>query len=220
VYVERLYKGIARNFSGEWDFTVILDEASATGEGMEMDKRLHGRYYGQPFPTPFEPHRCRLVMSELKTPPSWWHKTQLFRTDIWPEGETVFYMDLDTVIISSLDKLAEREGFNMLNWGFSFYPYNSSVMIFPAGRYPFIHDDFSMERSKLYPGDQEYTHQGILSHGVEVNGIHSNEAASYKKHKLAEGMGPHSSTSILCFHGRPRPHELDKNRWAYKEWVK
>ena len=127
VYVERLYQGISRNFQGEWDFTVVHDDIGLRG------------YRGLPGSVNFVP-------STLSAPPSWWHKINYFRPGIWPKGETVVTLDLDTLIVGPLDKLAAREGFNMISWPMPrWYPVNSSVMVFPAGGYPWVYDNLLYE---------------------------------------------------------------------------
>ena len=213
-YVENLYNGIARNFSGEWDFTVICDEESqgevAERIGITDEENLD---------------RIRLVQSTLPLPPSWWHKLNLFRKDIWPHGEAVFYMDLDTIVIGSLDKLASRKGFNMLNWNGKWYPYGSGVMIFPAGAHPSIWEVWkgaSEETlNKKFPkGDQQLIAESIMEWGIFP--IHNDEAASYKRDKWHLGeMSADPKThdaSIICFHGKPRPHEINKGLFGYREW--
>lgn len=200
-YVELLQAGFRQHLSLKHDFTVITDNPSL--------------YPGM-----------RSVESTQDAPPSWWHKFQIFRDDIWPEGETVFYVDLDSVVIGSLDKLAERKGFNMIGWNGKWYPYGSGVMVFPAGRAPEL-STFDYRDSFLYDkGDQ----QRIAEYFQEqIQPIRSNEVSSYKRdgwsltgNEPGEGfehLTPRTErSSIIAFHGTPRPHQLADGHWIKKKW--
>lgn len=147
----------------------------------------------------------------------WWSKIELFRPGLF-EGR-VLYFDLDTVILSKIDALLLQE-FNFI--GLS--PFNavrrnikgyiaSGIMSWVAdGTFDFIYNRFDYELdSKKEMGDQEYINYVLQSEEVYperwqdlVDGIYSYKRhVRYRKHKL--------NPRIVCFHGSPRPSEVNIN---------
>ena len=70
----------------------------------------------------------------------WWNKMQLFREDVLPRGEYI-YFDLDVVIVDNIDCLFEHEGFGIIrdfinpdDGLLGGKEYNSSVMKFTQDR--------------------------------------------------------------------------------------
>lgn len=139
--------------------------------------------------------------------PGWWSKLELFKT-FW--GRTV-YLDLDTVIVGNIDPLLDYEGPAALgqDW-YSDKPklstfvmaWNSPInFIYPTEeekqeilRNPKKMDEFfvvaKLERAKWHVDDV----CKILS------------IVSYKKHCREHGVP--DTARIVCFHGKPRPHEV------------
>lgn len=154
--------------------------------------------------------------------PGWWAKIALFEPGVI-DGPTL-YLDLDTVITGNINE-------------FTYFPYDfamlenfndkeivgSGVMWFknkaPDGVYErFIEDPqriidhYQNVKHGSYRGDQAWIWDSLDRH---VDKLSSPALRSYKKHcrnGLPEG------TSIVCFHGRPRPTEINPE-WMQKNWL-
>lgn len=148
--------------------------------------------------------------------PGWWAKFELFRPDI--KG-TLFYCDLDTVILRSLKDLASATGSVVLR---DFYRLGDTMgsglmRMTEADRHrvwqAWIADPAGwMERCRR-GGDQS-----MLEHifGSEPSvrrwqDVVPGKVLSYKADLRKNGWAvPPAEASIICFHGRPRPwHAAD-----------
>jgi hypothetical protein len=147
----------------------------------------------------------------------WWAKLNIFRP-LWDDHDKVLYLDLDTVVQGNLDTLLEKEGFRMLHWERKFYPYGSGVMLFRSGEWGAL-SQFDVRRREVYrkKGDQQYIHESVsdATMGLMPFPITPDEACSYKNHWRKD---LHRDAPIVCFHGKPRPHQLEddnplKTRW-------
>ena len=198
-YTSRLYRGIKRHFKGEWDFTAIVDHPDRTT--LSLFKLVYDKVLDIP-----KPEKIKNFY--------WWAKLNIFRDDIWPKGETVVYIDLDSIVVNNLKPLTEIQGFGMIDWGAFKHPVGSGVMVFKAGMHTHLYRDFDIRQRHKWPrGDQKYIGGKIK----KITSIGPTLVASYKRHQRQD---EHGDEAIVAFHGRPRPHELDRESWAYKEWVK
>jgi hypothetical protein len=65
----------------------------------------------------------------------WWNKLYLFKDGLFPEGDRILYLDLDTVITGSLDDIIQYKGtFAILRDFYRPEGLQSSVMAWEAGR--------------------------------------------------------------------------------------
>lgn len=235
-YVENLCKGIDRNYSGDWTFTVITDKINDPRYGRVLGYKGRGSSLCS-----HEPEGCDecsnlkdifLVQDRVlpKTPPQnqknfwWWSKLNLFRTDIWKPKDTVVYIDLDSVITGDLQPIvdAANKDFSIIKWDGKWYPTNSSVMSFLAGQYEWVYSGFNFQNRFDFPkGDQQWITEEIL-HMRGINPIGLDLVASYRNHNYKspwECVREASNARIVTFHGKPDPHELDKDSWLYKQWT-
>lgn len=153
--------------------------------------------------------------------PGWWSKLELFKPGQFNNGDTVVYFDLDTIIMGNLDLLGRLpDGFHALR------PWNrqnmqrgycgSGFMVW-KGDFSFIFSNFRRAILPRYSGgDQQYISETLSKMGVGfrplqdgVSGIHS-----YKRQCR---NGPPPGTRVVCFHGRPRVHEV-QDRWVREVW--
>lgn len=159
----------------------------------------------------------------------WWAKLYLFAPENGLKG-TVLYLDLDQVIIGPLTKFLEYGSPDNLvmihdfirNFDSSYKYGNSSVMKFDKNRFEHIYNNFNNTYEEAYKvgGDQIYIYyevQGRLEfwptkwvkswkwevYNGGVNGFYANGDPHYRDTKPDI-----SETSILCFHGKPDPHEV------------
>lgn len=144
------------------------------------------------------------IWKPLKTDwTGWWCKLELFREF---RGRTL-YFDLDTVIRGDITPLVERRHrFTML-----------SDLLFPArpasgvmaweGDYSYLADGFDMAVAEDYRvtecwGDQGWIMRRLGFEPDRFQSLYPGMIASRKK----STAGERRNASIICYHGRPRPH--------------
>ena len=86
-YVVRLYQMVKKNTTHKFEMFCLTDNPDIYPDGIT----------GVKLKTGFE---------------GWWNKMQLFRDDMLPVGEYL-YFDLDVVIVANIDCLFEYEGFGI-----------------------------------------------------------------------------------------------------------
>lgn len=209
-YVARLYRGIARNMPElGWDFTCFVDEHT-----------LHAAVN-----IPDEMPRYAVVRDNLLEGLSpqeknwwWWAKLNAFREDVWPKGEKVIHIDLDSVIVDDLSPLVNLDrgwsGLHMLNWEGPWYPWGSGVMDFPAGTLPQLAHFNETFPAKYPKGDQQRIAEMISN----KKGYPKKLITSYKK-DVREGEL--RKECIVAYHGSPRPEEALKKGCKFTKayWI-
>lgn len=139
----------------------------------------------------------------------WWVKVALFEPGRF-EGR-VLYLDLDSVVVGSLDELATHKGcIYMRDWGWADDVLNSSVMVWDAGEHAEVFTKYNPYIPRHFPqGDDLWmTHLG----GWEA--LPPQMCRSYRYH-CREGI-PEGCVVVGC-HGRPKPHEV-QHKWLGKYW--
>jgi len=196
-YVDKLERGCKRASDQPYRFTVI------------NEKNL------QPIPT-LRPDRL------------WWYKMQAFRPDL-VEDENLL-LDLDLVIIKELDRLWNWEkgkfiicqDFNR-HWVPSYKHSNSSVVRFTREQAAEIWGMWSNDWQQSIislRGDQDWMDAKIVDKTwwpaswiqswkweVYRNGQKAQHSAHY--YSLTTELDP--ECSIIAFHGKPDPHEVDES---------
>lgn len=147
--------------------------------------------------------------------PGWWSKLELFRHDLG----TTLYMDLDTVIVGSLDDMA--------GYGHSFTALqalssdqrpclNSGLMAWRGSRLDLYEEFKSRARFHMEHcnrkgnwGDQGFIHHHVGQWQAWQN-LFPGRVVSYKLH-LKQKLPPPPGTSVVCFHGQPRPWQVRRD---------
>lgn len=139
--------------------------------------------------------------------PGWWSKMALFSPEL--KGD-LLYFDLDTVIVGSIEelftgKLTMLSDFNLLHY------VASGVMYLPeADRKPvwdeWIKDPEGHMRKHRGHGDGGFLSKFYKTTALRWQDILPGKIVSYKKH-CKEGVP--KSASVVAFHGRPRPRDVD-----------
>lgn len=208
-YVNRLYAMTARHLSRRFRFVCFTDAAAG----------IRGEVETLPLP-------------EVRVDPSYerqaWRKLGLFRPDLGGLSGTTLFMDLDVVIVDSLDPFFEHPGrFCIIhNWT---HPKrivgNSSVFRFEVGAHPEVIARYESRPTRhwidLYNNEQTY-----LSHALgseQLTYWPGEWCTSFKRHCLPGGpfgLGNWFRTArippgarILAFHGSPKPHEAIAGVW-------
>lgn len=144
----------------------------------------------------------------------WWNKIELFRPGRF--SGRVVYLDLDTVIVGSIDKLAASKGIlHLADWGWTKNDYGSGVMVWDAGEHDWIFKLFKPDVPRRFRGDQDWmTHLrdvGADSWPALPKGL----CVSYR---YVSRPAPPAGASVVCFHGKPKPHEL-AGGWVPHHWT-
>lgn len=208
-YVDKLYNMVTRNISVPVRFHVFTESHRTV-------------------PAPMIKHD--LVEWENISGPrkAWWYKMQIFNPEHY--SGPLLYFDLDVVIVKSIDWITELptkyfwapRDFRQL-WRASHRGINSSVMWWDTHRFAWIWQEFQqrniMHLSKIHHGDQDYLSELLNERYLRY--FPAMNTASWRWQCLDGGMdfrtrkylNPNSGTSIdyrtsvLIFHGQPKPHE-------------
>jgi len=194
-YVNILANMVARNISKEVSYKFICFTDTPGDYDSEIDMR--------PLP-----------VQGLK---GWFNKLSLFKEGLFPEGDRILYIDLDTIITGGLDDIIKYSGkFAILR---DFYrPDNlqSSVMAWESG---FGNKIWQAYEVNDYPiidgGDQEWIERYIklmLIKPVILQDIFPERFVSYKMNAT---QGIPKNAKMVIFHGIPRPHEIDSGWMPY-----
>ena len=180
-------------------------------------------------------HRFR-CLSDVEVPceripmqhdwPSWWSKVELFRHGV--VDCPMLYLDLDTVLVGEVqiqNLLSSRPHFAMLQSFWKPDMVGSGVMWFSGDNVQHkVYEKFAkqpkayIEHHKRnadgpYVGDQAFVWDALNREVEQVNdylpGI-----KSYKMHCFRRLP---ADASIVCFHGRPRPTEVEHD-WMKEHW--
>lgn len=179
-YVTNLQRAVERNLSLSHDFVCLSDR---TIKGVD----------------------CRRVADHFK---DWWAKMYLFSDYAFTPGDEVIYLDLDTVITGELDSLAALDtDFAMLSDFLNPKKLASGVMKFRAGECgDILYDWLSFGAPRMLQGDQMWINMKRPK-SDRIQEKLPEYVISYKAGFLQNGLKPQNS--IVCFHGKPRPHEVD-----------
>lgn len=182
-YVEKLWLMVGRHLRQPFRFVVLTDEPLRHGD-------------------------CESI--QLSDPPrNWWAKAELFRPGRF-EGR-VLYLDLDSVIVDSLDELVQHKGIIHLDqWGWKQKVYGSGCMVWDAGEHTDIWSRFDESVMLRFRGDQDW-----MTHLGGWDALPFPLVCSAKYHCKS---GPPKGASVVCFHGPVKPHN-DRRPWVREAWL-
>ena len=218
-YVDRLYNMVSRNLNRDVIWHVYTEES-------------------RPVPQHMTKHVLKEWPGQWGARRSWWYKLQLFNSQYY-QGP-LLYFDLDTVIVGNLDWITQLP--TKFLWAPRDYRYlwkpthqgiNSSVMWWDTTRFDWLWSDFDQTNlaqiMRHYNGDQDYISAKIPPNSLRTflpmaamswrwqikDGGMNFKTRQYQ----SPGSGSHVDhrTSILVFHGSPKPHEVEdpviRNFW-------
>lgn len=161
--------------------------------------------------------RCKPADPKL---PGWWQKIRLFKPGMWPDGDRMLFLDLDTVVVRPIDFLADYTGdFATLHDFWRPEGLGPAVMLWRSGWGADLWQEFVAEGMPTTDprGDQgwlENRDQGRIRKTVNIlQNMYPGRFVSYKSECVA-GIPPRAH--VVCFHGKPRPHEV--NGWVKPYW--
>lgn len=213
-YVRRLRSMVRRHLGSAHDFYCLTDSEEPLGEGVAAVP-LPGTDLGG----------C-------------WNKLWLFSRGLVAEGTTMLYLDLDVVIVGSLDGLlamsAAADFLGQPDWNRPLFPqFNSSVMRLRAGAQHGVLERFlhQIESGRLHRKDEWDRTTGSREKVVYWRGwrrfggdqewisAHLDPRLPIKKRAFAPGTivsykrhargGAPAGASVVVFHGSPKPHEVN-----------
>lgn len=210
-YVDRLYNMLTRNLSQPVQLHVYTEENRSVPA--HMIKHVLTEWPGISGPKQ-----------------SWWYKMQLFDSQLY-SGQ-MLYFDLDVVITGNLDwitKLPQRNfwaihDFRRL-WKKNCRTINSSVMYFDTREYNYVWQKFQQHSLTTvinnYKGDQDFVTEAVDPRHLRYFDL--DRIVSWRWQSSAEGTKNrrlkfkatefktviHPGTSVLVFHGHPKPHEIN-----------
>lgn len=148
--------------------------------------------------------------------PGWWSKLALFKPGLFPEGDRIVFLDLDTVITGRIDELCTYAGtFAILRDVFWPQGLQSAVMAWGAGECADIWTSFEAAGCPMDDpgGDQVWIERAHLD-AVRLQDALPGFFVSYKQLR-----GLPVKESVVVFHGTPRPHEVTQG-WVPLVWKK
>ncbi len=199
-YVNHLYAMVKKNLSLPFRFVCLTDDAAGLREEVET------------YPIP------SLDLPE-GIPERGWKKLAVFREDLYGLQGNALFLDVDIVIIGSLDAFFEQPGDFLVihDWK---RPWritgNSSVFRFRLGAYPEILKKFIRTQAEVrqnFRNEQAYLSKEMHDRGV-LKYWPKEWCQSFKYHCLRrfplnfflEPRIPENS-KVLVFHGETNPHD-------------
>ncbi|MDJ0646537.1 MAG: glycosyltransferase [Flavobacteriaceae bacterium] len=199
-YVNRLYSMVKRNLS--YDFKMVCFTDDEKGIIAEVDC--------YPIPEIDVPGNL---------PERMWKKLTTLKGDLYGLEGTALFLDLDVVIVDTIDVFFEAEGEFLIIKDYLKPTGNSSVYRFEIGKHPYVFDYFVKHFDsirKQHRNEQEYLTQAIKDHG-DLNYWPKAWCPSYKydcvsRIPFAFWVTPKipDGAKILIFHGEINPHKAIK----------
>lgn len=146
--------------------------------------------------------------------PKWWGKLTVFKKDPYGLTGKILFIDLDTIIVDNIDALLTYPSDLCLLKDFTKPDkYGSGIFLLTVGAHTEVWDNFSdsvmeMSHFRLY-GDQAW----IQAQVKKAETWPTDWCVSYKLHARTEIP---QNAKVVCFHGKPRPHEVIG--WPERFW--
>ena len=238
-YVNRLASGVRRRLSVPHEFVCFTDDPTGIGAGVRIEplpENLAGSWWRSIYPKrdlrhfrrvlalPYllERHRDRRpLIAEDKAKSwmpidlvGWWNKIYLFKRGVL-DGRVIFF-DLDTVLVGEIDFLAHFDDeFAILRDFNRPDAFGSGVMVWNGSASNDVWDEFVRAGCpNLRRGDQVWI-QKMRPNAALLQDRFPGKFVSYKNDSRE---GPPPGASVVCFHGDPRPHEVDAP-WMRQHWL-
>ena len=195
-YVEKLFNMVTRHLSVPFDFVCITPHMKVPEGVIRMSPPIAASAEG------------------------WWQKVGLFSPDLFGPSQRILYLDLDVVIINSLDEIIKSDdAFCMIE---NFGPnkghaaHNSSVMLWtPTEATAKIFTQFSPDVMKELHGDQCWIWRVMKD---DIRNFEMHQCVSFKYERHPQWRHQTDKTSVVVFHGQPKPHNCGDGK-LMSAWV-
>lgn len=165
---------------------------------------------------PFDGVECRPLPAANLI--GWNQKIALFRPGLFPDGERVVFLDLDTLLLGRIDRLVDFQGeFAVLRDFWRPDGLGPAVMAWRAGFGHWIWDEYvkagfpSLER-----GDQEWLEWIFARDAYQPAILQDLYPGLFCSYKADCNPHPPAGARVVCLHGLPRPHEVEG--WVADVW--
>lgn len=148
--------------------------------------------------------------------PGWWQKLTVFKPEPWGLEHPILFLDLDVVILGSLDDFAREDTDFAIIKDFRYDCYNSSVFWLRPGSRPEVWTNFTMDVMERYPGDQNWITECV----PDATLWPPEWMVSYKRsirRRLWLNRPPPPDARVVVFHGYPKPHQV-RDRFVREHW--
>lgn len=147
--------------------------------------------------------------------PKWWSKMELFAPNKFTT-ERILYMDLDTMVVDNIDDILQFSGEFMVLRDFNTQCELASGIIawknFNPRTYQIYENFMEAPQSHMnsFNGDQDFIRTVKYINPEYIQDSYPNKIISYKRDctNNSETSIP-TNSSIICFHGKPRPHQIN-----------
>jgi hypothetical protein len=199
-YVNKLYRMVERHLSLPHTFVCFTDNLDLDyDEGIEV----------------------KLIPAEVMKWGKNLPKFYMYAPDNGISGRILF-MDLDSVIVDSIDEIASYDG----PW-IGVKPFNPDKHHTGGGLLSFIKEEWLWlwdkvsERPTYWAkatqgGKERLIYKRLLEDPDHWQTSYPGLMVGYKKHCKKQGKYPHNAR-FIAFHGLPRPHEV-RDPWVIKNW--
>ena len=198
-WVDKLYRGIARNYTGQFDFVCLTEK----------------RY---DFNEPIKQVRFSRSVDQY----GWMSLMEWYRPDICIGNRVT--MGLDTIITGPLDDIFNWEGKAAVCQD-PFQPTeicNAMTLVTPAfcdeiWNYWLDNEEKVLRECRLFDAPSEMVLlRQLYSASPRIDTFFPGRIVSYKAH-IQPLIVPIEQTSVVYFHGTPKPHELTED-WVKVHW--
>lgn len=190
-YVNRLYSMVRRHLPGNWRFVCYTDD-----------------------PRGLRPEVGVIDISSIQIR-GWWTKLALFDPALPVSDPTVFYLDLDTVVVGDLGFIEGlKVGFHILEHPDS--PcFNSSVMLFDRTFAAPVYRTIRKRDVERLVGDQDWIEECMPGLDTFPHGL-IRLYRGLRPDLDTDGLGE-TGTRIVTFPTNPKPHRIGQG-WVPAHW--
>jgi len=139
--------------------------------------------------------------------PKWWAKLSVFAI-----GKPLIYLDLDIVIVGSLEPLLKWEGFGVIKNAW-LKGYNSSVVKL-TGNETHVWERFVPGVMSAMRGDQDWLNVAM----PDAPMFPVEWFPSWKAHRCFAMPAPPRDAIAINLHGSPKPHQVASG-WLTDHWI-
>jgi len=203
-YVYKLFNMVNRHLSLPFQFVLFTDQEHALEIG-DSEKLFD----------------VKIIPQEILSWPLNLPKFYMYCPDNGLEGRILF-MDLDTVIVGSLDEMASyggvfcgikpfRKGRTHIGGGFLSFEVGYGEYLWKN-----INKDPKGWAGRTQGGKERLVYKQLVQGKDRWQDLYPGQLVGYKRHCRGKGIFPEGAR-FIAFHGKPRPHEV-KERWVKKNW--
>lgn len=150
----------------------------------------------------------------------WWSKFEVFNPRTL-RGD-VLYFDLDTIITGDIRPFAQRSELTLIHGMHGLRtPFGSGVMFLPEADRERIYNAFERQAYTVMTtmrGDQDFISLYASNARTWQEDL-PGRLVSYKLDCVAKcGGNLPAGSSVVCFHGNPRPAHMPPSHWIHEYW--